>query len=70
MMKFKSFRKSIGYSFCRKAGCITASGSNFHQLLAALKKRRKSPNLPKGLEPPAIQGSNKGAPLLKGAHPS
>jgi hypothetical protein len=25
--------------------CITASGSGFHQLLAASKKRRKSPNL-------------------------
>ncbi len=50
--------------------CITASGSNFHQLLAAWKKRRKSPNLLKGLEPPAIQASNKGAPSLKGARPS
>ncbi len=26
--------------------CITASGSRNHQLLAAMKKRRKSPNLP------------------------
>ncbi len=50
--------------------CITASGSIFHQLLAALKKRRKSPNLPKGLEPSANQVSNKGAPLLKRARPS
>ncbi len=50
--------------------CITASGSIFHQLLAAWKKRRKSPNLLKGLEPPAYQVSNKGAPLLKRARPS
>jgi hypothetical protein len=26
--------------------CITASGSRNHRLLAAMKKRRKSPNLP------------------------
>jgi hypothetical protein len=43
--------------------CITASGSIFHQLLAASRKRRKSPKLLKGLEPPANQVSNKGAPL-------
>jgi hypothetical protein len=42
---------------------ITASGSIFHQLLAASRRRRKSPNLPKGLEPPANQVSNKGAPF-------
>jgi hypothetical protein len=28
------------------SSCITASGSRNHQLLAAMKKRRKSPNLP------------------------
>jgi hypothetical protein len=49
--------------------CITASGSNCHQLLAALKKRRKSPNLlpSKQQERPLPQ---KGAPLsLKGRAP-
>jgi hypothetical protein len=30
----------------RNTLCITASGSRNHQLLAAMKKRRKSPNLP------------------------
>ncbi len=49
--------------------CITVSGSNFHQLLAAWEKRRKSPNLLKGLEPPAYQVSNKVAPPLKVARP-
>jgi hypothetical protein len=50
--------------------CITVSGSNFLQLLAAWKKRRKSPNLLEGLEPPAYQVSNGGAPSPKGARPS
>ncbi len=49
--------------------CITASGSVFHQLLAASRRRRKSPNLPKGLGPPANQISNKGAPFWKGRAP-
>jgi hypothetical protein len=35
--------------------CITTSGSGFHQLLAASKKRRKSPNPPKVLEPLPIK---------------
>jgi hypothetical protein len=55
------------YSLCKYL--YHHEGIYFHQLLAALKKRRKSPNLPKGLEPPANQVSNKGAPLLKGARP-
>jgi hypothetical protein len=62
--------ESVYYMCVFFTNCITPSGSNFHQLLAALKKRRKLPNLPKGLEPPANQVSNKGAPLLKGARPS
>ncbi len=52
-----------------KYKCITASGSGFHQLLAASKKRRKTPSLPKVLEPPAYQASNKGAPSPRGARP-
>ncbi len=43
------------YITVSKCHCITASGSGFHQLLAASKKRRKSPNPPKVLEPPAYQ---------------
>ncbi len=39
--------------------CITASGFGFHQLLAASKKRRKTPNLLKVLEPPAYQVINR-----------
>jgi hypothetical protein len=42
-----------------KISNITASGSGFHQLLAASKKRRKTPNLPKVLEPPAYQVINR-----------
>jgi hypothetical protein len=40
--------------FYENTSCITASGSRNHQLLAAMKKRRKSPNLPQ----------NEGAPPL------
>jgi hypothetical protein len=43
----------------KNTNCITASGSGFHQLLAASKKRRKTPNLPKVLEPPAYQVINR-----------
>ncbi len=55
--------------FEKICNCITASGSGFYQLLAASKKRRKSPNPPKVLEPPANQISNKGAPFSQGARP-
>jgi hypothetical protein len=62
-------------------GCITASGSIFHQLLAASRKWRKITKPPKrawapfqssnqkGLELPANQVSNKGAPFWKGRAP-
>ncbi len=67
-------RDGLGESQFRRrdihCGCITASGSGFHQLLAASKKRRKTTILPKVLEPPAYQASNKGAPSPKGARPS
>ena len=48
--------------------CITASGSRNHQLLAAMKKRRRSPNLPQdeGTTRPQYFGcsQNEGAPPL------
>ncbi len=51
-------------------GCITASGSIFHQLLAATRKRRKITKPPnKGHEPHANQVSNKGTPFWKGLAP-
>ena len=50
--------------------CITASGSRNHQLLAAMKKRRKSPNLPQneGVPPLFWVLSEWGrAPIILGA---
>ena len=53
--------------------CITASGSRNHQLLAAMKKRRKSPNLPQDEGAPRlfwVLSQNGGAhPFYGGAPP-
>ena len=57
---------------CVLCGCITASGSRNHQLLAAMKKRRKSPNLPQDEGAPRlfwVHSQNEGAPPFMRARP-
>ena len=59
---------SMKYSFICE--CITASGSWRHQLLAAMKKRRKSPNLPQNEGTPPLFWVLSGwgrAPIILGA---